>query len=207
MPLEDTLAGVHEAYKQGLFTRFGLSNYSTEEVIKAYEICKANEFVLPTVFQGNYAPVARRLEKLLLPTLRQLGIAFYAYSPLAAGFLTKSKQQIMEGSGRFNKDFMGGMFDQMYRRPSYLEALAEWEDIAEEQGCSRAELAYRWVIHHSVLDARYGDAMIIGASKFEQLESTLKGIQNGVLKENVVKRIDAIWETVKHEAPLDAFSK
>ncbi|KAJ9608851.1 hypothetical protein H2200_006622 [Cladophialophora chaetospira] len=207
VPLEETLAGVNEAHKLGLFERFGLSNYSTEEVVKVYDHCKAQGYVLPSVFQGNYAPVARKLEDLLLPTLRKLGIAFYAYSPLAGGFLTKTKQQILEGAGRFNTNFMGGMYDQMYLKDSYLNVLAKWEEIAEEQGCSRAELAYRWVISHSALKADYGDRIIVGASKFEQIEPTLQGLGKGPLKQTVVKRIDALWDTLRHEAPLDAFSK
>ncbi|OAP62045.1 aldehyde reductase (GliO) [Fonsecaea erecta] len=207
VPIEETLSGVNEAYKLGLFKRFGLSNYPTDDVVAIYEHCKAHGYVLPSVFQGNYAPVARKLETLLLPTLRQLGIVFYAYSPLAGGFLTKTKQQIVDGAGRFNTDFAAGMYDQMYLKESYLAALALWEDVAREQGCSRAELAYRWVAYHSALRAELGDGIIIGASKFEQIEPTLQGLQRGRLKDSVVKRIDEVWETVKHDAPMDAFAK
>ncbi|EXJ76373.1 uncharacterized protein A1O5_00881 [Cladophialophora psammophila CBS 110553] len=205
--VEDTLAGVNEAYKLGLFKRFGLSNYPTEEVVKIFDHCKAQGYVLPTVFQGNYAPVARKLETLLLPTLRKLGISFYAYSPLAGGFLTKTKWQITEGAGRFNTNHMGGMYHQIYLKESYLNALADWEDIAREQGCSRGELAYRWVAYHGALEAECGDGIIIGASKFEQIEPTLQGLQKGRLKDTVAKRIDQLWGTVKHEAPMDAFAK
>ncbi|OAL24597.1 hypothetical protein AYO22_05386 [Fonsecaea multimorphosa] len=207
VPVEETLAGVNEAHRLGLFQHFGLSNYPTEDVLKIYDYCKAHDYILPSVFQGNYAPVARKLETLLFPTLRKLGIAFYGYSPLAGGFLTKTKQQIVEGAGRFNTDFMNGMYDQMYLKESYLQALALWEDIATEQGCSRAELAYRWVAYHSALRSEYGDGIIIGASKFEQIEPTLQGLQKGRLNDSVVKRIDEVWETVKHDAPMDAFAK
>lgn len=89
-PLEETLKGIQQLYEQGAFKRFGLSNYSPSDVQKAYDICKQNGYVLPTVFQGNYNPVARRQETELFPTLRKLNIAFYAYSPLAGGFLTKT---------------------------------------------------------------------------------------------------------------------
>jgi aflatoxin B1 aldehyde reductase len=89
-------------YKTGAFKRFGLSNYAPSDVQKAYDICKKNNWVLPTCYQGNYSPVARRQETELFPTLRKLGIAFYAYSPLAGGFLTKTVEQIKDGAGRFN---------------------------------------------------------------------------------------------------------
>jgi aflatoxin B1 aldehyde reductase len=100
-PLSSTLAGVNEAYKKGYFSRFGLSNYRVEDVEAVYNHCNENGYVLPTVYQGNYSPVARKQDTLLFPTLRRLKIAFYAYSPLAGGFLTKTKEQVKQGAGRF----------------------------------------------------------------------------------------------------------
>jgi len=205
--LEETLAGVQEVYKTGVFKRFGLSNYSPEDVQKVYDIAKKNGYVLPTVYQGNYSPVARRQETELFPVLRKLGIAFYAYSPLAGGFLTKTAQQIQDGAGRFGPEALGGMYRQMYLKPSYLDALAKWEAIAKEEGVARAELAYRWVTYHSPLKKAQGDAIIIGASTVEQLEETLAGIDKGPLSKKALEGIDKVWEEIKHEAPLDNFAK
>ena len=57
------------------------------------------------------------------------------------GFLTKTKDDIAQGKGRFNKEALGGMYHGMYAaKPSFMEALEEWADIAEEEGCGRAEL-------------------------------------------------------------------
>ena len=95
---------MQEVYKTGVFSRFGLSNFQADTVQEVYDYCKKNEYVLPTVYQGNYSAIARKQDTLLFPLLRKLGIAFYAYSPIAGGFLTKTKQQIEEGAGRFNKD-------------------------------------------------------------------------------------------------------
>jgi len=206
-PLEETLSGVNEIYKSGAFKRFGLSNYTASDVEKVYEVCKSNDYVLPAVYQGNYSPVARRQETELFPTLRKLGIAFYAYSPLAGGFLTKTAQQIKDGAGRFSEEALGGMYRQMYMKPSYLEALAKWETIAKEEDCSRAELAYRWVTYNCPLKKEQGDAIIVGASSTEQLEQTLKGIQKGPLSKKACDGIDKVWEEIKHEAPLDNFAR
>lgn len=51
-PLENSLEGVNEVYKSGFFKRFGLSNYKAEDVQKAYDICKAKGYPLPSVYQG-----------------------------------------------------------------------------------------------------------------------------------------------------------
>lgn len=206
MPLSSTLAGVNEAYQKGYFTRFGLSNYQAKDVEAVYAHCKENNYVLPTVYQGNYSAVARKQDTLLFPTLRKLNIAFYAYSPLAGGFLTKTKEQIAQGAGRFG-DALGGMYKSMYAKPAYLEALSEWDAIAKDVGCSKADLAYRWVAYNSPLKPEYGDALIVGASSLKQLEQTLEGLKAGPLPEEAVKRIDHVWTTIEHEAPLDNYHR
>ncbi|EXJ67380.1 uncharacterized protein A1O5_09393 [Cladophialophora psammophila CBS 110553] len=206
--LEETLEGVNEAYNSGLYKRFGLSNFSASEAERVYNVCKANNWILPTVYQGNYSPVARLQETLLFPTLRELDMAFYAYSPLAGGLLTKTAKQIEEGVGRFGKDVAGGMYRDMYNKPSYLNALTKWERIAQEEGVSRAELAYRWVSSNSQLSTqKYGDAIVIGASSLEQLRDTLDGLAKGPLSEMACAGINEVWEDVKHDAPLDNFNR
>lgn len=206
--IAETLAGINEVYQKGFFKRFGLSNYKAEDVEKVYNHCKEEGYPLPTVYQGNYSAVARKQEDLLFPTLRKLNIAFYAYSPMAGGFLAKTKEEIEKGIGRFSRDNpVGQMYQDMYNKPAYLSALAQWADIAKEEGCSRGDLAYRWVKYNSVLSPEYGDAIIIGASTHKQLEETLEGIAKGPLSEKALKRIDGVWDTIKHEAPLDNYHR
>ncbi|KAF2793676.1 Aldo/keto reductase [Melanomma pulvis-pyrius CBS 109.77] len=205
IPIEETLDGINEVYKKGIFKRFGLSNFSAEQVQEAYDVAKSKGYVLPSVYQGNYSPVARHLETLLFPTLRKLGFAFYAYSPLAGGFLTKTTQSLDEGAGRFNDNAIGGMYKVLYNKPSLREALAEWNAIAEKEGISKAELAYRWVGYNSALKADLGDAVIFGASSIKQVEQTAAGLQKGSLSEDATKRIEAIWHRVKKEAPIDNY--
>lgn len=198
---------MNELHKQGKFKRFGLSNYKPSEVEEVVACCKENNFVPPTVFQGNYSPVARRQDTELFPVLRKHGIAFYAYSPLAGGFLTKTKEDIESKSkGRFRAEGAGNMYLALYDKPSYLEALAKWNEIAEKAGVGKAEMAYRWVAYNSPLGNEYGDAIIIGASRIEQLKESLAWFQKGPLPEEAVKGIEGVWESVKGEAGLDNFN-
>jgi len=200
-PIEPILKGVNEAYKAGLFRRFGLSNFPPAHVQRVYDVAKQQGYVLPSVYQGNYSAVARKLEDDLLPLLRKLGIAFYAYSPIAGGFLTKTREQIEAGESRF----AAGIYQDLYAKKSFLEALTEWRSIAQSEGVSPAELAYRWVLHHSALDPKYGDAVIFGASNLKQLEGTLLGCEKGPLGAESAERIQKIWEDVKHDAGRDNY--
>jgi aflatoxin B1 aldehyde reductase len=176
-----------------------------EEVVS---VAKANNFVLPTAYQGSYSPITRKQETKLFPTLRKNNIAFYAYSPLAGGFLTKTKDQLLEGGkGRWDPGTnIGKLYHSLYKKPALLEALSLWEQISTESGIPRAELAYRWVSYHSILDDQHGDAIIFSASSVEQLKQTIAGLEKGPLGEDVAKKIDAVWKSVENESPLDNFN-
>ena len=80
VPFEETVAAMDEARKRGMFKRFGISNYSPEQVEQVCEIAKKNGWTLPTVYQGQYNAIARSGEKTLFPVLRKYGISFYAYT-------------------------------------------------------------------------------------------------------------------------------
>lgn len=100
---------------------------------------------------------------------------------------------------------MYGIYHKLYVKDGYLDALAEWERIANEEGVSKAELAYRWVAFNSPLKPEYGDGFVLGASSLEQLDQTLGFMNEGRLSDKAVKAIDAIWERIKHEAGVDNY--
>lgn len=207
IPFAETLAGINEVHKKGVFRRFGLSNFSAAQVQQVYDIARENNYVLPTVYQGNYSAVARHLETLLFPTLKKLGIKFYAYSPIAGGFLTKTPADLDAGKGRFNEAAIGGMYSKLYDRPALRAALGKWNQIAADEGVEKAELAYRWVAHHSAIAGDEENGVIFGASRFEQIAQTVRGLKRGRLSEGAVRGIEEIWESVKEEAPVDNFNR
>lgn len=207
-PWKDTLSGLDELHKQGAFKRLGLSNFLGHEVEEIVRVAQENNFVVPSVYQGNYSAVARRTEDEVIPVLRKHNIAFYAYSPIAGGFLSKSKAELITptAEGRFSeKDPLAKVYNSMYNRPSFLNALDAWDQIAKDEGITRAELAYRWIVYHSKLEKRFGDALIIGARTEEQLKQTLQAIKNGPLSNGAIGRIDEVWTSVKGDSSLDNF--
>ncbi len=120
----------------------------------------------------------------------------------------RSSAQIraQEDAGRFGAGAAtGAMYSTMYNKESLFKALDEWEHIASDAGISKAALAYRWITYHSALEREHGDGVIIGATKVSQLEETLKVIEDGPLDAKTADRVDQIWKTVEHEAPLDNY--
>lgn len=203
IPIEDTLAGINDVYQKGSFRRFGLSNFSAAQVKQVHKICTEKGYVVPTMYQGNYSAIARHLETILFPTLKELGIAFYAYSPIAGGFLTKSAADLDAGASRFGS---GGLYSGLYDKPELRAALIKWNEIAAKEGVSTAELAYRWVASHSVVAREefvkgQENGVIIGASRHEQIEETVGSIRKGELSAESVKAIEGLWEEVKGVAP------
>ena len=80
-----------------------------------------------------------------------------------------------------------------------------WHKLAEQESISQALLAYRWLSYHSPLKAEYGDALILGASKVEQIRGSVEGLKQGPLKADTVKAIEEIWTLVEKDAPVDNF--
>lgn len=97
------------------------------------------------------------------------------------------------------------MYGKMYNNEAFMSLLEKWETIAKDEGITKAELAYRWVNHHSALTPKYGDALIFGASSLEQLEQTCGYVQKGPLSESAAKKIDDLWPTVKDQSIMDNF--
>ncbi|KAL6715765.1 hypothetical protein ACLMJK_006726 [Lecanora helva] len=208
-PIEETLSAIQEIYAAAKFKRFGVSNFSLREVQQIYDIQLRANSVLPSVYQGNYNAVARHIEADLFPLLRKLQISFYAYSPIAGGFLVKESAQVRSRDieGRFNgKSPVGDMYNVLYGKESMYQALDEWGEIAKGAGISKASLAYRWITYHSALDKKYGDGLIIGAGKNSQLEETLTLIEAGPLDVKTAGQAGAIWEKVRDDAPRDNWS-
>ena len=136
-------------------------------------------------------------------------MSFWAYSPIAGGFLVRSAQAIKEGNqGRFDKEsYIGQLYHDLYAKPSLISALERWEAVAKRAGTTKAGLAYRWVRFNSALSSADGDGLIIGSSSPAQLEQTLKSLAEGPLPQEVLPDIEDIWETVKDDAPVDNYHK
>ena len=83
--LDDALRAVDRLHREGKLQEFGLSNFPAWQVTQIFYKCRAEGWVLPTVFQGHYNALHRELEAELIPCLRMLGMRLQCFSPLAAG--------------------------------------------------------------------------------------------------------------------------
>lgn len=208
-PVEETLGACQQLYQEGKFKELGLSNYAAWEVMEIYCICKQRNWVLPTVYQGMYNATTRQVETELLPCLRQLGMRFYAYNPLAGGLLTgrykyedKEKEQ---ASCRFFGNSWAEVYRNRYWKKHHFDAIDLVQNsLQEAYGSERPSLtsaALRWMYHHSKLQGSLGDAVILGMSSTEQYKQNMAGLEGGPLLPPVVAAFNEAWNLVAHECP------
>jgi aflatoxin B1 aldehyde reductase len=203
-PFEETCRAINEAYDAGKFEKFGLSNYSADEVDQIYNICEERGWVKPTVYQGQYNAIARRPEQDLFPTLRKYNIAFYAFSPGAGGMFSGkiTHESVHEKGTRWDKDtLLGQAYASIYLKDALLDAAKKVHDAAEKAGTSGHAVALRWMLHHSALRREMGDGMIIGASSLQQLDGNLEICKAGPLPSEVVKAVEDVWVLARESAP------
>jgi aryl-alcohol dehydrogenase-like predicted oxidoreductase len=138
VPIEDTVGAMAELVRQGKVRFLGLSEAS------AATIRKANAVHPIAALQTEYSLWTRDPEDEILPTVRELGIAFVAYSPLGRGFLTgrfTKLEDIPEGDWRrMSPRFQGDNF------AKNLAVVERVRGIAREKGVTASQLALAWVL-------------------------------------------------------------
>jgi aflatoxin B1 aldehyde reductase len=210
-PLDQSLKRVNDLYKQGKFRELGLSNYSATQVEEILKICEAKGYVRPTVYQGMYNALTRAVEPELIPLLRQHGIRFYVYNPLAGGLLTgkyTSTEEKPQESTRFDATTIAGKrYQARYWKKCFFDALAIIKAAVDSHapGRSLADISLTWLHHHSILNRDAFDAIIIGQTGISHLQTNLSSGTQGetpqTLPKEILEAIDQAWELVKPECP------
>ncbi|KAH8147563.1 uncharacterized protein LAJ45_08390 [Morchella importuna] len=188
----------------GKFKRLGLSNYTAFEVAEICTLCKERGWVKPSVYQGMYNVITRAIEKELFVACRKYGLDIVVYNPLAGGFFTGNyKSPALPESGRFsNTNPSGSVYRARYFNDHYFNALKLIEPVAEKHNLTMVEIAFRWLLHHSVLNIKNGnDGIILGVSSQKQLEENLDQLEKGPFPSEVVEVLNKAWEVVNPNTP------
>jgi aryl-alcohol dehydrogenase-like predicted oxidoreductase len=137
-PIEDTVGAMARLIEEGKIRHIGLSEASAKTLRRAVKVHPI------TALQTEYSLWTRDPEAEILPTCRELGIGFVAYSPLGRGFLTGRFQRFEDlpedDYRRFSPRFQGENFQKN------LDLVERVKDIAEDKGCTPSQLALAWVL-------------------------------------------------------------
>ncbi|MEV4092263.1 aldo/keto reductase [Streptosporangium saharense] len=138
VPIEETVGAMAELVAQGKVGTIGLSEVSADTLRRAHATHPI------AALQSEYSLFTRGLEAEILPAARELGVALVAYSPISRGLLggtLGTGEQLPDDDFRKNLPRFAG------ENGSHNEELvAEVRRIAEEAGCTPAQLALAWLL-------------------------------------------------------------
>jgi aryl-alcohol dehydrogenase-like predicted oxidoreductase len=163
VPIEETVGAMAELVRAGKVRFLGLSEAAPATIRRAHAVHPIS------ALQTEYSLWSRDVEDEILPTVRELGIGFVAYSPLGRGFLTgafRKPEDLPAGDRRrvFPR-FQGEMF------AHNLKLVEKVEEMARSKGVTPAQLALAWVLHQG------GDVVPIpGTSRRAHLDANLAAL-------------------------------
>jgi aryl-alcohol dehydrogenase-like predicted oxidoreductase len=137
-PIEETVGAMAGLVRAGKVRHLGLSEASAETIRRAHAVHPI------TAVQTEYSLWTRDVEREILPTLRELGIALVAYSPLGRGFLSgrfSSQDELEDGDYRRHGPRFTG--ENLQKNCVLAERVRE---LAAERGITPGQLALAWVL-------------------------------------------------------------
>jgi aryl-alcohol dehydrogenase-like predicted oxidoreductase len=137
-PIEETVGALAELVQEGKVRHIGLSEAGPDTLRRANAVHQI------TALQTEYSLWSREPEDEILPTCRELGIGFVAYSPLGRGFLTGAIQSIddldEDDYRRSSPRFQGENFQRN------LDLVTKISELAADKAVTPAQLALAWVL-------------------------------------------------------------
>jgi aryl-alcohol dehydrogenase-like predicted oxidoreductase len=138
VPIEDTIGAMSELVKAGKARYLGMSEAGPQTIRRAHRVHPMS------AVQSEYSLWTLDPEDEVLPTMRELGIRFVAYSPLGRGFLTGRIRRFEDLAAndfrRYSPRFQDGNFEKN------LELVDRVGQIAKEKGVTTGQLALAWVL-------------------------------------------------------------
>jgi aryl-alcohol dehydrogenase-like predicted oxidoreductase len=178
-PIEETVGEMSKLVDEGKIRHIGLSEAAPRTLRRATQVHPI------TALQTEYSLWTRDPEQEVLPTCRELGIGFVAYSPLGRGFLTgrfrKFEDLPADDYRRNSPRFQGEHFQKN------LDLVAQVEQMAKEKGCTSGQLALAWVL------AQGDDIIPIPGTKQRKYLEENVGALNVELTVDDLRRIEEVF--------------
>ncbi|HKQ99393.1 MAG TPA: aldo/keto reductase [Pyrinomonadaceae bacterium] len=137
-PIEETVGAMSRLVEAGKVRHLGLSEASAETIRRAQAVHPI------TALQSEYSLWTRDVEAEILPTCRELGVGFVAYSPLGRGFLTGQFQKPEDLPENDRRRMFPRFQDENFQQN--LRLVERVKEIAASKNCQPAQLALAWVL-------------------------------------------------------------
>ena len=150
-PIEETVGAMAQLVEEGKVRYLGLSEASMKTLRRAFEVHPI------AALQSEYSLWTRDPEAEILPTCRELGVGFVAYSPLGRGFLTGQFKTFDDLPAEDYRRSSPRFQEENFQRN--LNLVKKAQEMAEEKRCKPSQLALAWVL------AQGGDIVPIPGTK------------------------------------------
>ncbi len=192
-PIEETVRAFNHVIDQGKAFYWGTSEWSAVQIMEAHGIARELGLIPPTMEQPQYHMFHReRVEAEYAQLYEDIGLGTTVWSPLASGILTGKYNEAMPKGTRAT---LKG-YEWLRRRFTDAEAkqkidkVGELLPIAEELGCTMAQLALAWTLKNP-----HVSTTITGASRVEQVVENMKAIDYvEKLTPEVMEKIEGILD-------------
>jgi len=168
-PVEETIEALDDVVKQGKALYVGASSmfaWQFARMLYKADALGAARFVS---MQNHYNIVYREEEREMLPLCREEKIAVIPWSPLARGFVMGNRRR--EDKGDTVRARTDEYAHKLYYQDSDFEVVDRIGEVARRRAISNAQVALAWLLHQPGVTAP-----IVGASKMEHLEDTVKAL-------------------------------
>lgn len=192
-PLDETLRAWDDLVFQGKVRYIGVSNWKAWQIAKAQGIAERKNYVPLISVQPRYNLLFRMIEEELIPMCLSEGVGIITYNPLAGGMLTgryRTGQQI-EANSRFALSGVhraGKLYQDRYWQAPIFAAIEKYRIWCSDRGYDMATTAIRWTMQQPGISS-----VIIGASRLEQMDTTLAAAELAPLKKEELKFLDQLW--------------
>jgi voltage-dependent potassium channel beta subunit len=186
-PIEETVWAMSDVVSAGKALYWGTSEWSADEIRAAWEIAERHHLHKPVMEQPQYNLLNRRKVEVEYARLYEdLGIGLTTWSPLASGLLTGKYASGVPAGSRGALQGYTWLADQL-TRPESLARVERLRPIADELGCSLAQLSIAWCAANPRVST-----VITGASRPSQVTENFGALDVlARLTPEVLTRIDA----------------
>jgi len=186
-PIEETVWAMHDLIERGKVLYWGTSEWTADEIRAAWQIADRHHLHKPVVEQPQYNMFERNKVEVEFARLYQdIGIGTTTWSPLASGLLTgKYRDGVPEDSRAALPGY--GWLAKRLTAQSEIDRVERLRPIAEELGCTLAQLSIAWCAANP-----HVTSVITGASKASQVVDNFGALDViDKLTQEVMTRIDA----------------
>ena len=190
-PIEETFEPLEELRQEGKIRYTATSNYSAWQLCEIFWLCEKNGYQPPRISQPMYNILTRGIEQEYLAFTKRFEVGVVAYNPLAGGLLT-GKHSLEQGPIEGTRFDGNRIYQDRFWHQGYFDSVEELKAIAEADGRSLIELAFAWVFAQESIDA-----VILGASNADQLESNLRALEGPPPAASTVEQCDEVWARLR----------